>query len=100
MHKQMCMFRLTRMMYCAKMLIFVGAICFFWQSTRHADTIESISSGPYRLGTSPALRMLLISSRKVSMTTWASEKTNAVGSSFTPAFRRHRLMSSRHSDRP
>ena len=54
----------------------------------------------YKFGTSPAFRMLFTSSRKLSMTTWASVKTKLVGVSFTPACSRHRRRSSRHSTVP
>lgn len=48
---------------------------------------SSNSSGLYKFGTSPLLRMLLISSRKPSSTTWMSLKRKTVGLFSTPAWK-------------
>lgn len=55
------------------------------------------SSGLYRLGTSPELRMLLISSRKDSSTIWVSLNRKTVGLLSTPAKRYSFLMSRSHT---
>lgn len=54
---------------------------------------SSNSSGLYRLGTSPELRMLLMSSRKDSSAIWVSTKRKDVVLSSTPAWRYRRLIS-------
>lgn len=69
---------------------------------RHTGQMKAIhtstnSSGLYRLGTSPELRMLLISSRKDSSTIWVSLNRKTVGLLSTPAKRYSFLMSRSHT---
>ena len=55
---------------------------------------SSNSSALYRLDTSPLLRMLLMSSRNDSSTTWTSMKRNTVALLSTPALQYSRFRSS------
>jgi hypothetical protein len=66
----------------------------------HAVTILSMSSAPYRLGTSPELSTLLTSSSMPSSTIWVSESSSTTERSSTPARSRQRLRSSCHSALP
>lgn len=52
---------------CAKTLSFVAGIRFLAQMGLHAVMIRSISSGPYRFGTSPEFKMLFTSSSMPSL---------------------------------
>ena len=58
---------------------------------------SSNSSGLYRFGTSPLLRMLLMSSRKLSSTTCVSLKRKTVGLLSTPAWKYRRFKSADNS---
>mmetsp|Transcript_23989 Transcript_23989/g.77973 ORF Transcript_23989/g.77973 Transcript_23989/m.77973 type:complete len:412 (-) Transcript_23989:1910-3145(-) len=66
-------------------------------SGRHAFAIVSVSSVFHRFGTSPALRMLLISSRNASCTICVSVKRNVVSLPSAPAIKSTLFKSSRHS---
>jgi len=58
--------------------------------------ISSISSAAHRLGTSPVLRILLISSRKPSLTIYVSLKRKTTGVFLAPAVFNNFFKSSFH----
>ena len=92
-----CKLAWTRLTYWAKIACLVMGMLAACMMGRMTAPICSRSSLPYRFGTSPEFRMLLMSSRNASCTIWVSVKRNTTSCPSFPAFIRAVLRSSFHS---
>mmetsp|Transcript_2342 Transcript_2342/g.7646 ORF Transcript_2342/g.7646 Transcript_2342/m.7646 type:complete len:237 (+) Transcript_2342:4635-5345(+) len=96
----MCMFSRTRAMKWALMLSLVSTTPAALQCGRTSRRIFSHSSLAKRLGTSPELRMLLMSSTKDSTTICVSANRKTTGVPSQPVMKKSFLRSSRNSLSP